>query len=146
FYLIFSVELWERFGFYGLQALLAVYLVQALTLSETHSFALFSYFIALVYGLVAVGGWLGDKVLGTKRLLILGALTLMFAYAMLAFSGNHLMWVYLVLGTIAVGTGLFKANPSSLLSKCYAQHDPRLAGAFVLYYLSTNLVRFVSIP
>ncbi|MGL4456373.1 MAG: dipeptide/tripeptide permease, partial [Plesiomonas sp.] len=71
FYLIFSVELWERFGFYGLQGILAVYLVQELKLTETHSFALFSSFIALVYGLVAVGGWLGDKILGTKRLIIL---------------------------------------------------------------------------
>ncbi len=144
FYLIFSVELWERFGFYGLQGILAVYLVQELKLSETHSFALFSSFIALVYGLVAVGGWLGDKVLGTKRLIILGALTLMVGYAMIAFSGNHLMWVYLGLGTIAVGNGLFKANPSSLLSKCYDKHDPRLDGAFTLYYMSINIGSFVS--
>ncbi|MGL4985222.1 MAG: oligopeptide:H+ symporter, partial [Plesiomonas sp.] len=126
FYLIFSVELWERFGFYGLQGILAVYLVQELKLTETHSFALFSSFIALVYGLVAVGGWLGDKILGTKRLIILGAITLMVGYAMIAFSTTHITWIYLGMGTIAVGNGLFKANPSSLLSKCYDKDDPRL--------------------
>ncbi|MGL4957768.1 MAG: oligopeptide:H+ symporter, partial [Plesiomonas sp.] len=144
FYLIFSVELWERFGFYGLQGILAVYLVQELKLTETHSFALFSSFIALVYGLVAVGGWLGDKILGTKRLIILGAITLMVGYAMIAFSTTHITWIYLGMGTIAVGNGLFKANPSSLLSKCYDKDDPRLDGAFTLYYMSINIGSFIS--
>lgn len=72
FYLIFSIELWERFGFYGLQGIMAVYLVKQLGMSEADSITLFSSFSALVYGLVAIGGWLGDKVLGTKRVIMLG--------------------------------------------------------------------------
>lgn len=67
FYLIFSIELWERFGYYGLQGIMAVYLVKMLGLSEADSITLFSSFSALVYGFVAIGGWLGDKVLGSKR-------------------------------------------------------------------------------
>ncbi len=63
FYLIFSIELWERFGYYGLQGIMAVYLVKQLGMSEADSITLFSSFSALVYGLVAIGGWLGDKVL-----------------------------------------------------------------------------------
>ncbi len=66
FYLIFSIELWERFGYYGLQGIMAVYLVKQLGMSEADSITLFSSFSALVYGLVAIGGWLGDKILGTK--------------------------------------------------------------------------------
>lgn len=62
FYLIFSIELWERFGYYGLQGIMAVYLVKQLGMSEADSITLFSSFSALVYGLVAIGGWLGDKV------------------------------------------------------------------------------------
>ena len=62
FYLIFSIELWERFGYYGLQGIMAVYLVKMLGLSEADSITLFSSFSALVYGFVAIGGWLGDKV------------------------------------------------------------------------------------
>jgi POT family proton-dependent oligopeptide transporter len=76
FYLIFSIELWERFGYYGLQGIMAVYLVKMLGLSESASITLFSSFSALVYGFVAIGGWLGDKVLGSKRVIVLGALVL----------------------------------------------------------------------
>ncbi len=83
FYLIFSIELWERFGYYGLQAIMAVYLVKQLGMSEADSITLFTSFSALVYGLVAIGGWLGDKVLGTKRVIILGVIVLALGYAML---------------------------------------------------------------
>ena len=83
FYLIFSIELWERFGYYGLQGIMAVYLVKQLGMSEADSITLFSSFSALVYGLVAIGGWLGDKVLGTKRVIMLGAIVLAIGYALL---------------------------------------------------------------
>lgn len=88
FYLIFSIELWERFGYYGLQGIMAVYLVKQLGMSEADSITLFSSFSALVYGLVAIGGWLGDKVLGTKRVIMLGAIVLAIGYALVS-SGNQ---------------------------------------------------------
>lgn len=95
FYLIFSIELWERFGYYGLQGIMAVYLVKMLGMSEADSITLFSSFSALVYGFVAIGGWLGDKVLGAKRVIVLGALTLAVGYSMIAYSGHEIFWVYL---------------------------------------------------
>ncbi|WP_406702870.1 dipeptide/tripeptide permease DtpA [Sodalis sp.] len=144
FYLIFSIELWERFGYYGLQGILVVYLVKMLGLSESASITLFSSFSALVYGFVAIGGWLGDKVLGTKRVIILGALVLTMGYSMVAWSGHEAFWVYLGMATIAVGSGLFKANPSSLLSTCYKKGDPRLDGAFTMYYMAINIGSFLS--
>ncbi len=119
FYLIFSIELWERFGYYGLQGIMAVYLVKQLGMSEADSITLFSSFSALVYGLVAIGGWLGDKVLGTKRVIMLGAIVLAIGYALVAWSGHDAGIVYMGMAAIAVGNGLFKANPSSLLSTCY---------------------------
>lgn len=74
FYLIFSIELWERFGYYGLQGIMAVYLVKQLGMSEADSITLFSSFSALVYGLVAIGGWLGDKIpVATKRVIMLAS-------------------------------------------------------------------------
>ena len=118
FYLIFSIELWERFGFYGLQGIMAVYLVKQLGMSEADSITLFSSFSALVYGLVAIGGWLGDKVLGTKRVIMLGAVVLAIGYALVAWSGHDASIVYMGMAAIAVGNGLFKAHPSSLLSTC----------------------------
>ncbi|SFN45923.1 proton-dependent oligopeptide transporter, POT family [Izhakiella capsodis] len=144
FYLIFSIELWERFGFYGLQAIMAVYLVKQLGMSEAESITLFSSFSALVYGLVAIGGWLGDKVLGTKRLIILGVITLALGYATVAWSGHNVTLVYVGMATIAVGSGLFKANPSSLLSTCYEKDDPRLDGAFTMFYMAINIGSFIS--
>ncbi|EMJ5317048.1 MFS transporter [Klebsiella pneumoniae] len=138
FYLIFSIELWERFGYYGLQGIMAVYLVKQLGMSEADSITLFSSFSALVYGLVAIGGWLGDKVLGTKRVIMLGAIVLAIGYALVAWSGHDAAIVYMGMATIAVGNGLFKANPSSLLSTCYDKNDPRLDGAFTMYYMSIN--------
>ena len=144
FYLIFSIELWERFGYYGLQGIMAVYLVKMLGMSEADSITLFSSFSALVYGFVAIGGWLGDKVLGAKRVIVLGALVLAAGYAMVAYSGHDIFWVYMGMATIAVGSGLFKANPSSLLSTCYEKDDPRIDGAFTMYYMSVNIGSFFS--
>ncbi len=144
FYLIFSIELWERFGFYGLQGIMAVYLVKQLGMSEADSITLFSSFSALVYGLVAIGGWLGDKVLGTKRVIMLGAIVLAIGYALVSWSGHNTSIVYVGMATIAVGNGLFKANPSSLLSTCYDKNDPRLDGAFTMYYMSVNIGSFFS--
>ena len=139
FYLIFSIELWERFGYYGLQAILAVFLVKQLGMSESDSITLFSSFSALVYGLVAIGGWLGDKVLGTKRVIILGVIVLALGYTLVAMSGDSTRLVYFGMATIAVGSGLFKANPSSLLSTCYDKDDPRIDGAFTMFYMAINI-------
>jgi POT family proton-dependent oligopeptide transporter len=144
FYLIFSIELWERFGYYGLQGIMAVYLVRQLGMSEGDSITLFSSFSALVYGLVAIGGWLGDKVLGTKRVILMGAIVLALGYALVAWSGHDAAVVYAGMATIAVGNGLFKANPSALLSTCYDKDDPRLDGAFTMYYMAINIGSFFS--
>lgn len=144
FYLILSIELWERFGFYGLQAIIAVYLVRQLGMNEVDSITLFSSFSALAYGLVSIGGWLGDKVLGTKRVIMLGALVLMIGYGLVALSGYDMSLVYVGMATISVGNGLFKANPSSLLSTCYEKGDARIDSAFTMYYMSINVGAFLS--
>ena len=105
FYLIFSIELWERFGYYGLQGIMAVYLVKQLGMSEADSITLFSSFSALVYGLVAIGGWLGDKVLGTKRVIMLGAIVLAIGYALVAWSGHDAGIVYMGMAAVWGGDG-----------------------------------------
>lgn len=143
FYLIFSIELWERFGYYGLQGIMAVYLVKMLGMSEAEAITVFAAFTALVYGFVAIGGWLGDKILGTKRVIVLGAIVLAIGYAMVAFSDHDKDMIYWGLATIAVGNGLFKANPSSLLATCYEKDDPQLDGAFTMYYMSINVGSFL---
>ncbi|WP_230389154.1 oligopeptide:H+ symporter [Piscirickettsia salmonis] len=142
--MIFFVEMWERFGFYGMQALLAVYFVKSLGMSDVESFSVMGAFMALVYGFVSIGGYIGDRVLGTKRTMVFGAIVLAIGYFLLAASVDLPQIIFIALGTICIGNGLFKANPSSLLSKCYKEGDPKLDGAFTLYYMSINLGSFIS--
>jgi POT family proton-dependent oligopeptide transporter len=137
FYLIFMLEFWERFGFYSVNAILAYFFVHQLGFSESVAFYTFGAFSALVYGLVALGGFVGDKILGTKRTIVLGLIVLAIGYLSLSLATTET--VFVALGIICVGNGLFKANPSSLLAKCYEKNDRRLHGAFTLYYMAINI-------
>lgn len=143
FYLIWFVELWERFGFYGMQAILVLYLVKQLNFSDDLSFTTYAAFAALVYAFTSVGGYVGDYLLGTKRTILFGAVVLCLGYLVISLSNEHT--IFYGLGIIAVGNGLFKANPSSLLAKLYKPNDHRIDGAFTLYYMAINIGSFVSI-
>lgn len=143
FYMIFMLEIWERFGFYTVQGILTLYFIRYLGFDDHTAYYTFGAFSALVYGMVAVGGYLGDKVLGTKRTIVLGLIVLACGYLSLSWVSKP--YVFMALGLICVGNGLFKANPSSLLSKCYAEEDPRLHGAFTLYYMAINLGSVVAL-
>ncbi|MGB7801836.1 dipeptide/tripeptide permease DtpB [Buttiauxella sp.] len=145
FFMIFFVELWERFGYYGVQGILAVFFVKQLGFSQEQAFVTFGAFAALVYGLISIGGYVGDHLLGTKRTMVLGAVVLALGYFMTGLSLHSPDMIFIALGTIAVGNGLFKANPASLLSKCYPPKDPRLDGAFTLFYMSINIGSLLSL-
>lgn len=137
FPMVLMLELWERFGYYTVQGILALYFVRFLGFDEEVAYYTFGAFFALVYAMVALGGYLGDKVLGTKRTIVLGLIVLALGYLSLALTDKA--HVFLALALICVGNGLFKANPASLLSKCYDEHDPRLHSGFTLYYMAINL-------
>jgi POT family proton-dependent oligopeptide transporter len=143
FRMIFMLELWERFGFYTVQGILTLYFIRYLGYSDVDSYYTFGAYSALVYGMVVIGGYLGDRVLGTKRTIVLGLTVLAIGYFSLAITDKE--HVFLALGLICVGNGLFKANPSNLLSKCYDEDDPRLHGGFTLYYMSINLGSMVAL-
>ncbi len=145
FFMIFFVELWERFGYYGVQGILAVFFVKQLGFSQEQAFITFGAFAALVYRLISIGGYVGDHLLGTKRTLVLGAIVLAIGYFMTGMSLLKPQLIFIALGTIAVGNGLFKANPASLLSKCYPPKDARLDGAFTLFYMSINIGSLLSL-
>ncbi|MFY7698249.1 MAG: oligopeptide:H+ symporter [Legionella sp.] len=137
FRIIFMLEVWERFGYYTVQGILTLYFVKFIGLSEQLAYYTFGAFFALVYSMVIVGGYLGDRVLGAKRTLILGLFVLAIGYCSLAWVDKTT--VYYALAIICVGNGLFKANPASLLAKCYDKNDPRLYSAFTLFYMAINL-------
>ena len=99
----------------------------------------------MVYLLPCIGGYIGDHVLGTKRTIVLGAITLSIGYFLLSIPNimyHHIFWA---LATIAVGNGLFKANPSSLLAKAYqGKKQYNMDSGFTLYYMAINIGAFVS--
>ncbi len=125
--------------------ILAVFFVKQLGFSQEQAFITFGAFAALVYGLISIGGYVGDHLLGTKRTLVLGAIVLAIGYFMTGMSLLKPQLIFIALGTIAVGNGLFKANPASLLSKCYPPKDARLDGAFTLFYMSINIGSLLSL-
>jgi POT family proton-dependent oligopeptide transporter len=143
FYMIFLLEIWERFGFYTVQGILTLYFIRVLGFDEKTAYYTFGAFSALVYGMISIGGYLGDKVLGTKRTIVLGLITLACGYLFLSLASRE--YVFLAIGLVCVGNGLFKANPSNLLAKCYKENDPRLHGGFTLYYMAINLGSIIAL-
>lgn len=138
FYTIFMLEIWERFGYMSLIGILTVYLTRELGMPTSQAFILYGSFAALVYAFIILGGYLGDKILGAKRTIVIGLIILLLGYALMAV--NREDTVYYAMSLICVGTGLFKSNPSSLLAKCYPQNDSaRLHNAFTLFYMAINI-------
>src|SRR5262252_2387112 len=133
---LFLIEMWERFGYYGMTALVVIYMVKKLGYSDDRANLTFGAFVAMAYASPAVGGWLGDKVLGTRRMTVIGATILAIGYALLATPGFPL---FVALGVIAVGSGLFKPNPANLVSKVYEGNPAKIDSAFTLYYMAVNV-------
>lgn len=139
FYTIFMLEIWERFGYQALVAILVIYLqLGSIHLSEGQAIATYAAFAALVYAFIVLGGYIGDSILGAKRTILLGLIVLLSGYTLLAFGGAEgTVWG---LSFICVGTGLFKSNPTSLLSKCYTNSDSgQISNAFTLFYMAINI-------
>ena len=136
FTVLFLIEMWERFGYYGMTAVVVLYMVKKLGYSDDRANLTFGAFVAMAYASPAVGGWLGDKVLGTRRMALIGATILAIGYALLATPGFPL---FVALGVIAVGSGLFKPNPANLVSKVYEGNPAKIDSAFTLYYMAVNL-------
>src|SRR5215470_15026364 len=133
---LFLVEMWERFGYYGMTALVVLYMVQRLGYTDDRANLTFGAFVAMAYASPAVGGWLGDKVLGTRRMTLIGASILALGYGLLASPGVP---IFIALGVISVGSGLFKPNPANLVSKVYEGDQAKIDSAFTLYYMAVNV-------
>lgn len=154
-FVLFFAEMWERFSYYGMRALLTLYMVQelfsALSQSDADSRALGIYgsYTAMVYLFPVVGGVLADKVLGFRKAILFGGLLMMAGHFALAlegmiFSGN-LPLFFLSLAFIIVGNGFFKPNISSFLGDFYALNDSRKDGAFTIFYMGVNIGALLSI-
>jgi proton-dependent oligopeptide transporter, POT family len=143
FMVLFCIEIWERFGYYGMASLLVLYMVQQRGFSDARSYAVWGAFSALVYAMPMLGGYLGDHVLGIKRTMVLGAVTLALGYLLLSIPLDTALFP--AMGLMALGNGLFKVNPNNLVSRLHEGEHSKLDILFTVYYMSLQLGAFVSI-
>src|SRR6202789_204061 len=141
---IFMIEMWERFGFYGMQVLMVTYMIKKLGFVDTRANLVFGAASALIYATPAIGGWIGDKLLGTRRTMRIGAFVLAIGYALLWLPTDSEYSLYFALGVIVVGNGLFKPNSGNLVRKIYEGDDTKIDSAFTIYYMAVNIGSMVS--
>jgi len=136
-YMMFFAELWERFCYYGMRALLAFYVVQQFGKPQEEASLSYGAFTALIYATGIFGGYVADRVLGYRRAIILGGL-IMAAGEFALIIPNETAFLFGLAG-IVVGNGLFKPNISTLVGKLYEPGDPRRDGGFTIFYMGINL-------
>lgn len=137
-YFLFVVELWERYAYYTLNGLFVLYLTQSLLFSDKKAYGLFATYSALIWLTPSVGGFLADKLLGFRHILIMGGIMLTLGYALLAIPNQHLF--YIALSLLLFGNGFFKPCVEGLLGSLYhGPRDPRRDGGFTIYYMGINI-------
>ncbi|HEX4023432.1 MAG TPA: oligopeptide:H+ symporter [Steroidobacteraceae bacterium] len=148
---LFLIEMWERFGYYGMQVLLVVFMIEYLHFTDSRANLTWGALAAMVYATPVLGGWIGDKVLGARRTTMLGAIVLGLGYLLLSVPWDRVIagaWasplLFFSMGVIATGNGLFKANPNNLVSRLYEGEPSRLDGAFTMYYMAINVGAMIS--
>jgi POT family proton-dependent oligopeptide transporter len=144
FMTVVMIELWERFGYYGMQALIVYFMLQRLGFEDTQANLVWSACAALIYVAPAIGGWIGDQVLGTKRAMVMGAIILTLGYALMSVPTSNTWFLFCSLGVVVVGNGLFKPNTANLVRKIYEGDDSKIDSAFTIYYMSVNVGSTVS--
>jgi proton-dependent oligopeptide transporter, POT family len=146
-FVLFFTEMWERFSYYGMRAILMLYLVKgvkegALGLPEETGGAIYGLYTAAVYLLTLPGGWIADNILGQKKAIWWGGIVIMIGHLLLACdAGNSLFFTGLCV--VALGTGLLKANISSIVGELYPDGGVKRDAAFSIFYLGINLGGFL---
>ena len=149
----FSVELWERFSYYGMRALLVFYLTKHFRFSDADSYLIYGAYTAMVYMTPVIGGVLADRYLGARKAVTLGALLLVLGHfgmtiegpAAMAgastdgLSGFYINAFFLSLALITTGVGFLKTSTSTLVGALYAPGDPRRDAGFTIYYMGINI-------
>lgn len=158
-FILFFTEMWERFSFYGMKALLIYYLVKYHLFLDTDGNLLVGSYAALVYATPVIGGYLADKYLGFRKAIVFGGILLVLGHLGMAFEGNAatksvtgeivrdefaLQVFYFSLAFIVMGVGFLKANISSLVGELYEQGDIRRDSGFTIFYMGINLGSFLA--
>jgi POT family proton-dependent oligopeptide transporter len=148
-YLLFTTEMWERMSYYGMRALLVLYMVSAsekggFGWSQAKALQLYGLYTGLVYATPVIGGFLADRYLGQRLSVTLGGILMMLGQFMLAMPGNSEALFYAGLGLLVVGNGFFKPNISTMVGGLYAPGDARRDGAFTIFYIGINVGAFLA--
>ncbi|MFJ5547680.1 peptide MFS transporter [Streptomyces sp. NPDC093225] len=152
---LFMTEMWERFSYYGMRALLVYYIVSGgadmakgsqgggLAMTAATATAIYSVYVSMVYLMALPGGWFGDRVWGARKTVTVAGFVIMAGHVSLAIPGQAMFFVGLIL--VALGSGLLKANISTMVGHLYdGPEDPRRDGGFTLFYIGINLGAFVA--
>ena len=142
-YLLFFTEMWERFSYYGMRAILILYLTKKLMegglgMDEKYAMLLYGYFTGFVYFTPLIGGWLADRYLGKRLAVMIGGVTMMLGQFTL-FGLNSTTGLYIGLLLLIIGNGFFKPNISTLVGGLYKDGDSRRDAAFTIFYMGINL-------
>jgi POT family proton-dependent oligopeptide transporter len=148
-FVLFFAEMWERFSYYGMRALLVFYLTKHWLFSDEQSGVIYGAYTALVYITPVLGGYLADRYLGQRKAVLYGAVLLTFGHLLMAFEGDggqdkaalNVFW--LALAFIIVGSGFLKANISVIVGLLYPKTDVRRDGAYTIFYMGINLGAFI---
>jgi proton-dependent oligopeptide transporter, POT family len=144
-FVLFFAEMWERFSYYGMRALLIFYLTKHWLFSDEKSGVIYGAYTALVYITPVLGGYLADRYLGQRKAVTYGAVLLTFGHFLMGFEGSggqdaaSLNVFWLALAFIIVGSGFLKANISVIVGQLYARTDARRDGAYTIFYMGINL-------
>ena len=136
-YLLFFTEMWERFSFYGMKALLLAYMVTQLKFDEPRGYAILGSYAALVYTMPMFGGMIADRFLGYRKAILFGGILMTIGHFVLAIPQG---WSFFYgMAFIICGNGFFKPNISSMVGTLYSNNDPRKDSAFSIFYMGINI-------
>ena len=137
---LFFTEMWERFSYYGMRALLVLYLVNALEVPRSDALSIYATYTALVYLTPIIGGYLADRWLGAQSAVLVGSLLMALGHFAMAVPSL----LYVALGLLVAGNGFFKPNISTMVGRLYDEGDPRRDSGFTIFYMGINLGAFLS--
>ena len=140
-FVCFATEMWERFSYYGMRALLILYLTKHWEFSDATSYLIYGAYTSLVYIMPVFGGMLADQILGSKKAVTYGAILLVLGHTGMAIESNQQIF-YLSLALIVSGVGFLKPNISTMVGSLYEQGDPRRDSGFTIFYMGINIGAF----
>ena len=137
-FVLFFAEMWERFSYYGMRALLVYYMIKGfLGYSDEEAYSIYGNYGAMVYATPFIGGMLADRLLGARKAVILGGILMAAGHLLMTIETSSAF--FLALALLICGNGFFKPNISTIVGKLYPQGSPKKDSGFTLFYMGINL-------